>query len=360
VRRSAILLLSLALAAAARAQEKCDNCSVPSLSAPEKRNVEQPQSDDLKKLDADLDSLWLRGDKAALAAALADGMISVDPHGGITQKEKLLARVAPANPARKMSISADDALVMLLGDTAIVTSKKTRKWEARGHPEVREYRETNTYVRRGGRWLLIASQDSEGPPPYSAKDVAFDLPFDPAQALGDKNATVVLYEFSDYQCPFCRRFAAETLSRVQKEYVRTGRAALVFRDNPLEDLHPRAFAAATAAQCASPAGKFWEMNERLLRDPPELSDEALARDARELGIESAQFERCVNDPATAQRIRAGMKEAEGYGIRGTPIFVVGVRRPGDSTVRSLRMIEGAFPYEVFQTTLEGVIRSQKP
>src|SRR5262249_15661620 len=187
-----------------------------------------------------------------------------------------------------------------------------------------------------------------------------DLPFDPALALGDKNATVVLYEFSDYECPFCRRFAAQTLSRVQKEYVQTGRAALVFRDYPLEDSHPRAFAAATAAQCGSAAGKFWEMNERLLRDPPELSDEALARDARELGIEPAQFERCVNDPATAQRIRAGMREAEGYGVRGTPIFVVGVRKPGDSTVRGLRMIEGAYPFEVFPTTLTAVIRPRQP
>jgi len=102
------------------------------------------------------------------------------------------------------------------------------------------------------------------------------------------------------------------------------------------------------------------MNERLLRDPPELSDEALARDARELGIEPAQFQRCVSDPATAQRVRAGMREAEGYGVGGTPIFVVGVRKPGDSTVRGLRMIEGAFPYEVFQTTLDGVIRSRRP
>jgi predicted DsbA family dithiol-disulfide isomerase len=99
-------------------------------------------------------------------------------------------------------------------------------------------------------------------------------------------------------------------------------------------------------------------NERLLRDPVELSDEALARDAREIGIDPANFEHCAQDPATAQKIRAGMKEADGFGVRGTPIFVIGVRKPGESTVRALRMIEGAYPYEVFKTTLDAVIRSR--
>ena len=135
---------------------------------------------------------------------------------------------------------------------------------------------------------------------------------------------------------------------------------MIFRDNPLEDRHPRAFAAAIAAQCAATAGKFWEMNERLLRDPVELSDGALARDAREIGIDPAKFESCVGDAAVAQRIRDGMKEAVNVGVRGTPIFVIGVRRPGESTVHALRMIEGAHPYEVFKTTLDGVIRSRTP
>lgn len=66
------------------------------------------------------------------------------------------------------------------------------------------------------------------------------------------------------------------------------------------------------------------------------------------------------DPATAEKIRAGMKEAGSLGIEGTPIFVIGVRKPGGTTVRALRMIEGAFPYEVFKTTLDGVIRSRNP
>ncbi len=360
MRSGAIILLALAVNPAARAQQTCDTCSVPSVAGPEKTKVEDPRSEELKRFDTELDNARLRGDKTVLAAALADGMIAVNSSGDITERDMVLARVSPAPPAMKMSISAADVQVMFFGDTAIVTSKKTRRWESRGRPDSRDYRETNTYARRGGRWLEISSQQSEEPPPYSAKDVAFDLPFDGVLAQGEKNTTVVLYEFSDYECPFCRRFAAETLSRVQKEYIQTGRVALIFRDNPLEDRHPRAFAAATAAQCAATAGKFWEMNERLLRDPVELSDGALARDAKEIGIDPAKFESCVGDAAVAQRIREGMKEAASVGVRGTPVFVIGVRKPGESTVRALRMIEGAYPYEVFKTTLDGVIRSRTP
>lgn len=358
MRSGAIIFLILAFIPPVRAQQKCDNCSVPGLASPKKPKTGDARSEEVKRLDAELDAADLRGDKAVLASALADGMIAVGAAGDITDRDRLLAHVSPAPPARRVSITAADVQATLFGDTAIVTSKKTRRWEIRGSPGSRDYRETNTYVRRGDRWLLISSQTSEEPPPYFAKDVAFDLPFDAAQALGDRNATIVLYEFSDYQCPHCRRFAAQTLSSVQREFITTGRVAFVFRDNPQEDSHPRAFAAATAAQCAATAGKFREMNERLLRDPIELSDEALVRDALEIGIDPTDFQRCVGDPATARKIRAEMKEADSVGVRGTPIFVIGVRKPNESTVRAVRMIEGAFPYEVFKTTLDSVIRSR--
>lgn len=360
MRSGTLMVLVLAVNPAAWAQQMCDTCSVPSVARPEKTKAEDPRSEELKRLDAELDNAWLRGDKATLAAALADGMIGVGSSGDVTEKDKILSRMSPSPPSRKASISAADVRVMFFGDTAVVTSKKTRKWESRGRPGSKDYRETNTYVRRGGRWVQISSQRSEEPSPYSAKDVAFDLPFDETLVLGDKNTTLVLYEFSDYECPFCRRFAAEVLSRVRTEYIQTGRVALVFRDYPMEDLHPRAFAAATAAQCAAAAGKFWEMNERLLRDPVEFTDEALARDAREIGIDPSKFESCVGDATVAKRIREGMNEAAGYGVYGTPMFVIGVKKPGEATVHALRMIEGAYPYEVFKTTLDSVSRSRIP
>jgi hypothetical protein len=199
--RSGILIaLVLAVNPAAWAQQVCDTCSVPSVAKPEKTKAKDPRSEELKRLDAELDKAWLRGDKATLAAALADGMIGVGSSGDVTDKDKILSRLSPAPPSRKVSISAADVRVMFFGDTAVVSSKKTRKWEVRGRPGSKDYRETNTYVRRRGRWVQISSQQSEEPRPYFAKDVAFDLPFDETLALGDKNTTLVLYEFSDYEC----------------------------------------------------------------------------------------------------------------------------------------------------------------
>lgn len=355
----ALALLAIRSPAAA-AQATCDTCSTPAVSALEKPKAEDPRAETLKRRDAEIDAASLQGDRQKLEAALAAGMVAVDAAGEITPRDRVLASVAPSKPAMKVSISADDVRVMFFGDTAIVAARKTRQWESGGRQRSMKYREANTYVRRGARWLLIVSQSYEEPPPYFARDVAFDLPFDESRAVGDRQAPVVLFEFSDYECPHCRRFAAQTLAKVEKEYVETGRAALVLRDNPLEDSHPRALAAAAAAHCAASQGKFREMNERLLRDPVELSDEELARDAREIGLDSATFERCVVDPATARAVRSGKKEANDLGIVGTPIFVVGIRKPGEPTVRALRMIEGAFPYEVFKTTLDGVIRSRIP
>ncbi len=128
MRSAAILVLLLAFIAAAPAQQKkCNMCAVPSVAESEKPKTQVPASEDLKRLDADLDAARLRGDKAALEAALAEGMISVDAYGGVKERDKILARVSPASPKMKVSVSSADVRVALFGDTAIVTSKKTTR-----------------------------------------------------------------------------------------------------------------------------------------------------------------------------------------------------------------------------------------
>ena len=203
------------------------------------------------------------------------------------------------------------------------------------------------------------SHVSREPAPYVARDVAFDLAFDASQALGDKTAAIVLYEFGDYECPLCRSFAADSMQRIEKEYIRTGRVALVFRNNPLT-IHPRAFEAAVAGECAALGGKFWAMNERLLRDPVALSREDLARHAQDAGLDPAEFDRCSNDGTTAAGVRRQMEEAAAIGVRGTPVFVIGVRKADGTSVRAIRMIDGAYPYEVFQAAVDSVIRARNP
>ena len=76
-----------------------------------------------------------------------------------------------------------------------------------------------------------------------------------AQSTGDAKAKVVLVEFSDYQCPFCGRYANETYSKIADDYVKTGKVKYVLRNFPLEQLHPNAEKAAEAAECAGDQGK---------------------------------------------------------------------------------------------------------
>src|SRR3989344_6219200 len=78
---------------------------------------------------------------------------------------------------------------------------------------------------------------------------------------GDPNAPITIVEFSDFQCPFCERFFTETLPLIEKNYIKTGKVRLVYRDFPL-GFHENAEKAAEAAECADEQGKFWEYHDK--------------------------------------------------------------------------------------------------
>jgi protein-disulfide isomerase len=89
--------------------------------------------------------------------------------------------------------------------------------------------------------------------------VNLDLTVDPTQIGGNRNASVVLVEFADYECPYCRQFAKDTMKQVEHDYIENGRIGFVFRDFPIESSHPNASSAALAALCAGEQGHLWEM-----------------------------------------------------------------------------------------------------
>jgi protein-disulfide isomerase len=355
-----VVFVLLATPAIVSAQSTCAApCPAPSLAAAPTPAASTADKR-LAEIDAAIDQASTRGDRNAVALVLDDAMVGIDAFSGSVQtREQILQQIKPPPPAAQYKTVESDVVVKMVGEHAVVTSKKTDSWIFEGRPDSRSYRETNTYARRGDAWKLILSVHADEPPPYSPKDVAFDVPFDSTGALGDPRASVVIVEFGDYECEMCRMFARDTMTRIEKEYVKTGKAAVLFRDHPLS-VHKRAFAAATAARCASDAGKRWPMSERLLKDPVALSDEDLRKAALAVGLSPASFDKCVSDPATAQKIRQGMSEASDMGVRGTPMFLVGIHRPGEAKVRGIRMVEGAVPYEVFQATLEGLLHTTAP
>ncbi len=172
-----------------------------------------------------------------------------------------------------------------------------------------------------------------------------DAPF-----LGRADAPVTVVEFSDYECPFCQRFFATTLPALKRDYVDAGKVRYVFRDYPLDQLHPQARKAAEAAHCAGDQGKFWEMHDILFQNAKALSPPQLAEHARAVGLEGAAFDECLASGRHAARVERGFADGAAAGVRGTPAFVIGKTKAGD--VVEGTPIRGAQSLETFRRIID--------
>lgn len=128
------------------------------------------------------------------------------------------------------------------------------------------------------------------------------MSLDGAATKGDRKAKVALIEYSDFQCPFCGRFARETLPQLDEKYVRPGKVLVAFRHLPLP-IHALAQRAAEAAECAGQQNKFWLMHDFLFRDSGQLAESKLTSSAAGLGLNDGQFKACL-EGRTAAKARA--------------------------------------------------------
>lgn len=177
-----------------------------------------------------------------------------------------------------------------------------------------------------------------------------------APMLGRADAPVTLVEFSDYQCPFCQRFFATTLSAIKKDYIDTGKVRYVFRDFPLDQLHPQARKAAEAAHCAGELGKYWEMHDVLFQNQRALAPPQLAEYARTVGVDGAKFDECLSSGRHAARVERGLADGAAVGVQGTPTFVVGKTTAGDLVEGT--PIRGAQPLETFRRIIDQTLAEQ--
>jgi protein-disulfide isomerase len=172
-----------------------------------------------------------------------------------------------------------------------------------------------------------------------------------APFLGRADAPVTVVEFSDYECPFCQRFFATTLPALKRAYIDSGKVRYVFRDYPLDQLHPRARKAAEAAHCAGDQGKFWEMHDILFQNAKALSPPQLAEHARAVGLDGAAFDECLASARHAARVERGLADGAAAGVRGTPAFVIGRTKSGSDVVEGTP-VRGAQPLETFRRLIE--------
>jgi protein-disulfide isomerase len=180
---------------------------------------------------------------------------------------------------------------------------------------------------------------------------------DGAATAGSARAHVGLIIFSDFQCPYCGKFARDTFPQIKTQYVDSGKVLVAFRHMPLTGIHPFARKAAETAACAGKQGRFWEMHDSLFADQNSLDTPALMSRAHRLNLESSQFESClIND--SPLRIKRDMDEADHLAIHGTPTFLVGTMTL-DGNVHVLQRFSGAQPFSQFQNVLDGLLLGGK-
>lgn len=192
------------------------------------------------------------------------------------------------------------------------------------------------------------------PPPSPVTPESMEMSLSSAHARGGDGARVVLVEFSDFQCPFCGRHAKQTLPQIERDYVATGKVLYVMRNLPLEQIHPDAFRAASAAECAGDQGKYWQMHEKLFGNQQALSAADLTRYAQESGVEPKAFQQCMDANQHEAKIRQDLTDAVRAGVNSTPTFFLGFREAGDK-VKIVRRVSGAHPYPVFKAAIDGLL-----
>jgi protein-disulfide isomerase len=162
---------------------------------------------------------------------------------------------------------------------------------------------------------------------------------------GSKNAKVVLYEWSDFECPFCGRFHP-TMLQLMDEY--EGKVAWVYRHFPLS-FHPSAEPAALAAECAAEQGKFWEFADELFANQTRLGDALYAELVADLKLNKAKFDSCMSEKKYLSKVNAQFQDGSAAGVSGTPGTVI-VAPDG-----SKQLVPGAVPYAQLKAMVDAAL-----
>lgn len=173
-----------------------------------------------------------------------------------------------------------------------------------------------------------------------------------ARTRGRADAPITIYEMSDFQCPYCRQFALETMPALGREYIQSGKVRLIYINLPMTHIHPHAAAAAEVALCAARQGKFWVVHDLLfLRQPQWAAQREASRYlvalADSAGVDHLKLVRCLESKTIGPAVDADIAAAGRAGASSTPTFYI-----------EGGLIEGAAPVAVFREVLDSIYRSK--
>ena len=194
-------------------------------------------------------------------------------------------------------------------------------------------------------WLAFRQGDRApqgGPAVASGIDVVegVDVSHDPV--LGPADAPITIVEFSDFECPFCSRFARETAPALRRHY--GDRIRWIFVNYPLQSIHPNAYEAALAGECAAEQERFWPFYDAMFSGRHELSRAGYSAAAEQVGLDEGRFQACYENADHAAEVALDIKEGEKFYILGTPTFYVNGKR-----------MEGAQRPEAFAAVIDSIL-----
>ena len=249
-----------------------------------------------------------------------------------------------------------------------MSAKRNKRAEMRRQREARQRRErmitmaviAGAILLLGGLLLLATKPTAQATVTPDVSDLIPPPPHPHPQedlnALGDPNAPVTIIEYSDFQCPFCGRFALGTEPLLIRDYVETGKVRLIYRTVG-DWIGPESLLAAEAAYCAGDQGKFWAFHDVLFANQHGENQGAFSRErieamAQMLGLDMDTFRECLDEHKYQKQAMQDLKDSQAAGVQGTPSFIV-IAPDG-----SQQFIEGAVPYERFREAIEEALKKQ--
>ncbi|MCK9185873.1 DsbA family protein [Candidatus Gracilibacteria bacterium] len=195
---------------------------------------------------------------------------------------------------------------------------------------------------------FITKQQAAQPEDKTGTVVTGDFTDDDA-VLGDSGAKVTMIEFSDYQCPVCQRFHEEVFGALKTKYIDTGKMNFVYRDLPLTSIHPMAYPAALATECAKDQGgdeMFFAMHENIFASAltEEMTAESLRKSAGKAGANLTEFDSCVATDKFKDEIAKDAQDAADLGFRGTPGFLI-----------NGYMMDGMYSVEAYEQVIDAAL-----
>ena len=217
-------------------------------------------------------------------------------------------------------------------------------------------------LEKGGTTVAGTQANNQGPaaaqPQQPTKGV---VSVDDDPVLGNKDAPVTIVEFSDYECPFCKRHFDDTYPQLIKKYIETGKAKLVFRDFPLSFHDPMATKEAVAANCAKEQGgdkKYFEFHDEIFKRTVSngngLDDAKIAAIATDLRLNISSFNTCLSNKAMEDEVKKDIADGTAAGVSGTPTFLIG-KTTKDGKVEG-DLVVGAQPFAAFQAVIDPLLQ----